>query len=56
MDNTIAFVQARMGSTRFPGKTTKKIGEFTLLEWVLLRLKKSKLLNKIILTTSTNKE
>ena len=56
MDNTIAFVQARMGSTRFPGKTTNKIGEFTLLEWVLLRLKKSKLLNKIILTTSTNKE
>ncbi len=56
MNHNIAFVQARMGSKRFPGKMTKKLGEFTLLEWVLIRLKKSKLLNQIILTTSTNKE
>ena len=52
MDHNIAFVQARMGSSRFPGKMSKKIGEFTLLEWILIRLKKSKLLNKIVLTTS----
>ena len=56
MSHNIAFVQARMGSKRFPGKMTKKLGEFTLIEWVLIRLKKSKLLNQIILTTSKNKE
>ncbi|AXR61730.1 cytidylyltransferase domain-containing protein [Leptospira mayottensis] len=50
--STLAIVQARMGSTRLPGKMLLKLGKFTILEWVLRRLKKSKQLTEIILATS----
>ncbi|WP_061209390.1 cytidylyltransferase domain-containing protein [Leptospira borgpetersenii] len=50
--STLAIVQARMGSTRLPGKMLLKLGQFTILEWVLRRLKKSKQLTEIILATS----
>ena len=38
----LIIIQARMGSSRLPEKTLMKIGDITLLEWVILRLKKSK--------------
>ncbi|EKO53246.1 cytidylyltransferase [Leptospira kirschneri str. 200801925] len=41
-----------MGSTRLPGKMLLKLGKFTILEWVLRRLKKSKQLTEIVLATS----
>lgn len=34
----VTIIQARMGSQRFPGKTLEKIGDRTILEWVLHRL------------------
>ncbi len=51
----IAIIQSRMGSQRLPGKMTKKIGNYKVIEWVIKRLKKSKSVNKIILAT-TQKE
>ena len=45
-----------MGSQRLPGKMTKKIGSHKVIEWVIKRLKKSKLVNKIILATTQNKK
>lgn len=45
-------VQARMGSTRLPGKVLKPIGKITLLEFLLTRLKKSKKVDKIIIATT----
>ena len=51
----IAIVQARIGSSRLPGKMFKKLGRYYLIEWVIMRLKKSKKINKIILATTTNK-
>ena len=50
----IAIVQARMNSSRLRGKVLKKIGPFTCIELLLKRLSKSKLINKIIVATSTN--
>jgi len=47
-----ALVQARMGSTRLPGKILKKLGKYSVLEWVIKRLKRSKYLNAIIVVTS----
>ena len=41
-----------MGSKRFPGKMFSKLGNFTLLEWVLTRVKNAKYLDEIILATS----
>ena len=51
----IAIVQSRMGSKRLPGKMMMRIGRYTLIEWVIKRLKKSKSINKIILATSQKK-
>jgi spore coat polysaccharide biosynthesis protein SpsF len=47
-----ALVQARMGSARLPGKILKKLGKYSVLEWVIKRLKRSKYLNAIIVVTS----
>ncbi len=53
---TIAIVQARMGSTRLPGKVIKKILNKTLLEILLHRLSKSKKINRIIVASGISKE
>ena len=50
----IAFVQARMGSIRFPGKVMMKVKEETLISILLKNLSKSKLINKIVLLTSVD--
>lgn len=52
----IAIVQARNSSTRFPKKMEHKIGGFKIIEWVLRRLKKANLVDKIILATSDQPE
>lgn len=49
-------VQARMSSKRLPFKAMKKISDHYLIEWVILRLKKSKKINRIILATTKKKE
>ena len=49
----LAVVQARMGSSRLPGKVLLNIGEKSLLSIVLERLSKSKNISEIIVATST---
>ena len=51
---TVAIVQARMGSTRFPGKVMEDICGRTLIEIVLSRLSKSKKIDQIVVATSKN--
>lgn len=48
----IIITQARVGSTRFPGKVLMKVGGYTLLSIHLQRLKKSKLASAIIVATT----
>ena len=48
----IIITQARVGSTRLPGKVLKKINNQSLLQIHLSRLKKSKLASKIIVATT----
>jgi spore coat polysaccharide biosynthesis protein SpsF len=50
----VAIVQARMGSTRFPGKVLKPIAGEPLLWHVVSRLQRSKLIGQIVIATSTN--
>lgn len=47
-----AIIQARMGSTRLPGKVMKKIFDKTVLEHVVCRLTKSEFLSDIIIATT----
>jgi spore coat polysaccharide biosynthesis protein SpsF len=53
--NVVAIVQARMGSTRLPGKVMMDIVGKPMLWHVVNRLKYSKLLKEIIVATTTNK-
>ena len=47
-----AIIQARMGSTRLPGKVMKKINGKTVIELLIARLTKSNQLHEIIIATS----
>ncbi len=49
-----AIIQARMGSTRFPGKVLKQINGLSILEILINRLKNSNHLDQIIIATSNN--
>ena len=49
--NILAIVQARMNSTRLPGKVLKKVNGLTLIEVLLQRLSQSTFIDKIILAT-----
>lgn len=52
---THAIIQARMGSTRLPGKILLPfVGEHTFLEWVVDRLRTSRVLDNVIVATTTN--
>ncbi|HHV73352.1 MAG TPA: NTP transferase domain-containing protein [Thermoanaerobacterium sp.] len=51
-----AIIQARMGSTRLPGKVMKIIMGKPIIEHVVNRVKASKEIDDIIIATTTNKE
>ena len=54
---TCAIIQARMGSTRLPGKTMMKLDDSnTMLHYVVSQLGYSKLLDKIIVATTSLQE
>lgn len=50
----VAVIQARMGSTRLPGKVLKPVAGKPLLWHIVHRLRKSKLIEAIAVATSTN--
>jgi len=54
--NTILITQARMGSTRLPGKVLKEIDGKTLLQIHLERLKRCVNVSEIIVATTTNED
>lgn len=56
MKKVVAIIQARMGSTRFPGKILKRVQGKTLLEIQLERLKHSTLIQQIVIATTTQEQ
>ena len=56
MTRVVAVVQARMGSSRFPGKMLAKLGDQELLSWVLTRVCDAKELDQVVLATSTSRD
>lgn len=54
--NIVAIVQARMGSTRLPGKVLKKIKNKYIIDYVIDRLRICKNLNNIVLATTTSEK
>lgn len=51
---TVAIVQARMGSTRMPGKVMTSIGGAPMIELLLARLSRAKKVDEIVVATSTD--
>lgn len=51
---TAAFIQARMGATRLPGKPLLKVLGRPLLSYLIERLKRAKSLDEVIVVTSTS--
>ena len=50
----VASIEARMNSSRLPGKVLKKINKYTVLELLVNRLKKADKINDIVVATTTN--
>jgi spore coat polysaccharide biosynthesis protein SpsF len=50
----VAFIQARMNSTRFPGKVMEKIGDKTLIEILATRMHMSRYINHVFVITTNN--
>ncbi len=51
----LCIIQARMGSTRLPGKVLIKVGGISLLERVVSRAKSAKRIDKVVVATTANK-
>ncbi|MFH2106795.1 MAG: glycosyltransferase family protein [Candidatus Micrarchaeota archaeon] len=52
----VCIIQARMGSTRLPGKIMKEIAGRPILWHVIERVKRSKKISSIVIATTTNHE
>ena len=52
--NTLAIIQARMSSTRLPGKVLKLLAGKPVLEHVVRRVQQSKHVNKVVVATSVD--
>lgn len=52
MTRTVAIVQARMGSTRLPGKVLAELGGTTMLAQVVRRLREATRVDEVVIATS----
>lgn len=51
--NTVAVIQARMGSTRLPGKVLAPLGNASVLDWVVRAAKAAVGIDQVVVATST---
>ena len=56
MNKNLCVIQARMSSTRLPGKVLKEINRKPLLQYEIERLRLAKKLDQIVVATSASKE
>lgn len=52
----VAVIQARMGSSRLPGKVLKNVGSMPMIGYMLSRISRCELIDKIIVATSESSE
>ena len=56
MNKTLCIIQARVGSTRLPGKVMKKVMGVTLLENCINRVNRARMIDKIVIATTIKRE
>jgi spore coat polysaccharide biosynthesis protein SpsF len=54
--NVVAIVQARMGSSRLPGKVLAELSGRPVLEWMLRRAGRAKRIDQVLVATTINSE
>lgn len=54
--NTVAIIQARMGSTRLPGKVLSNLHGVPLLQWLIERVKGASCIDRIVVATGEGPE
>ncbi|MFC5405007.1 cytidylyltransferase domain-containing protein [Cohnella soli] len=54
--NTVAIVQARMGSTRLPGKVLRRLDGLSIVELICERLKNCETIDRIVVATSRSEK
>ena len=50
---TVAIIQARLGSTRLPGKVLRQIGGRTMIEQVVERVQRCETIDQVVVATTT---
>lgn len=55
-DRIVAIIQARMASTRLPGKVLKRINDKSILEILINRVKRSKKISSLVVATTEKKK
>lgn len=50
----VAIIQARLGSSRLPGKVLRNVGDKPLIEFLISRLRRSLKIEKIVIATTTS--
>jgi CMP-N,N'-diacetyllegionaminic acid synthase len=53
MDKVIALIPARSGSKGLPNKNIRPLGGYPLIAWSIMAAKKSKLINRVIVSTDS---
>ena len=56
MNDTLCIIQARVSSTRLPGKILKEAGGMSLLEYEIRRVRRAKTIDKIVIATTDKPE
>jgi len=54
MSKCIAFIQARMSSSRFPGKVLEELGGLPTIVFMVQRARRARLLDDVVVVTSTD--
>ncbi len=50
----VAVIQARMSSSRLPGKVLKDIGGKSALDWMATRVRRAELIDEVVIATTTD--
>jgi len=50
----VCIIQARMGSSRFPGKVLQQLCGYPMVGWVARRAKRAALIDQVVVATTTN--
>lgn len=56
MSSATAIIQARMGSSRLPGKTLARLGDLTILDWVIDRTSSASMIGDVVVATTVARD